>query len=255
MLRSVLSPARSARAALAVLAATCSCSVPPSFPVARPRPGAQADDRARPRLVRGCVELVGRHPRPPEARLSRRRRRQPAARAPEDSAYLKTTLAQIKGPIVLVGHSYGGMVISDAAPATQREGARLHRRVRAAAGRDAPAAHLARAGQPPRPQRARRGHLPDADGRLAPEGTVKPQLFHTILAGDLPVAATRVAAASQRPTALSTLTDPAGPPAWATIPSWYLVAGADNAVGTANERFMAGACTRRPSWPRAPRTS
>ena len=28
-------------------------------------------------------------------------------------------------------------------------------------------------------------------------------------------------------------------PAWATIPSWYLVAGADNAVGTANERFMA----------------
>jgi pimeloyl-ACP methyl ester carboxylesterase len=53
------------------------------------------------------------------------------------------------------------------------------------------------------------------------------------------VAATRVAAASQRPTALSTLTDPAGPPAWTTIPSWYLVAGADNAVGTANERFMA----------------
>ena len=77
------------------------------------------------------------------------------------------------------------------------------------------------------------------DGRLAPEAIVKPQLFHTILAADLPEAATRVAAASQRPTALSTLTDPAGPPAWTTVPSWYLVAGADKAVGTANERFMA----------------
>src|SRR5689334_18213644 len=44
-------------------------------------PGTQADDRARPRVLRGRVELVGRHPRPAEARLSRRRDRQPAARA------------------------------------------------------------------------------------------------------------------------------------------------------------------------------
>ena len=42
---------------------------------------------------------------------------------------------------------------------------------------------------------------------------------------------TKIAAASQRPTALSTLSDPAGPPAWKTIPSWYLVAGADKVIG------------------------
>ena len=46
-------------------------------------------------------------------------------------------------------------------------------------------------------------------------------------------------AASQRPAALAALGEPSGPPAWTTIPSWYLVAGTDNAVGTADERFMA----------------
>ena len=50
-----------------------------------------------------------------EARLSRDRRRQPAARLATDTAYLKNLLAQIKGPIVLVGHSYGGIVITNAA--------------------------------------------------------------------------------------------------------------------------------------------
>ena len=77
------------------------------------------------------------------------------------------------------------------------------------------------------------------DGQIAPEATVKPSAFRPIFAADVPASLTKVAAASQRPTALSTLSDPAGPPAWKTIPSWYLVAGADKAIGAANERFMA----------------
>jgi pimeloyl-ACP methyl ester carboxylesterase len=48
-----------------------------------------------------------------------------------------------------------------------------------------------------------------------------------------------IMAASQRPAALATLNEPSGPPAWKAIPSWYLVAGADNTIGTANLRFMA----------------
>jgi len=77
------------------------------------------------------------------------------------------------------------------------------------------------------------------DGQPAPEATIKPDRFRPIFAADLPAAATRIAAASQRPTALSTLSEPSGPPAWTTIPSWYLVPGADKAIGTANERYMA----------------
>jgi pimeloyl-ACP methyl ester carboxylesterase len=60
-----------------------------------------------------------------------------------------------------------------------------------------------------------------------------------VFAGDLPGAQTDIMAASQRPAALATLSEPSGPPAWATIPSWYLVAGADNTIGTAKLRFMA----------------
>src|SRR3954452_1428617 len=159
---------------------------------------------------------------------------------PEDSASLANTLTQIKGPIVLVGHSYSGMVISNAATGhpnvkalvyiaafAPRQGETLQQLISHAPGSLlAPSALDVHTSQ-------------TADGRLLPEGTVKPRLFHKILAGALPVAATDIAAASQRPTALSTLTDPAGPPAWTTIPSWYLVTGADKAVGTANERFMA----------------
>jgi pimeloyl-ACP methyl ester carboxylesterase len=50
---------------------------------------------------------------------------------------------------------------------------------------------------------------------------------------------TDIMGASQRPAALATLNEPSGPPAWATIPSWYLVAGADKTIGTANLRFTA----------------
>jgi pimeloyl-ACP methyl ester carboxylesterase len=46
-------------------------------------------------------------------------------------------------------------------------------------------------------------------------------------------------AAAQRPAALATLGEPSGPPAWKTTPSWYIVAGKDNAIGTKVERIMA----------------
>lgn len=60
-----------------------------------------------------------------------------------------------------------------------------------------------------------------------------------MFAGDLSKAQTEVMAASQRPAALATLTEPSGPPAWAAIPAWFLVAGADKTIDTANLRFMA----------------
>ncbi len=240
MPRLILSPARTARTWLAVLAAALliAAAIAPRGAAAAPAPkptivlvhGSYADasswSAVTPALQKRGYRVIA--------------TANPLRGLPEDSAYLKTTLAQIKGPIVLVGHSYGGMVISDAATGNPNvkalvyiaafaplQGETLQQLISHAPGSLlAPSALDVDTYQTP-------------DGRLAPEGTVKPQLFHSILAGDLPVAATRVAAASQRPTALSTLTDPAGPPAWATIPSWYLVAGADNAVGTANERFMA----------------
>jgi pimeloyl-ACP methyl ester carboxylesterase len=48
-----------------------------------------------------------------------------------------------------------------------------------------------------------------------------------------------VAAIEQRPLDAGALGEPSGPPAWKTIPSWYLVAGDDHAIPPATERFMA----------------
>jgi pimeloyl-ACP methyl ester carboxylesterase len=46
-------------------------------------------------------------------------------------------------------------------------------------------------------------------------------------------------ALSQRPAALAAISEPPGPPAWKTLPSWYLVSGRDNTIGTDVERAMA----------------
>jgi pimeloyl-ACP methyl ester carboxylesterase len=241
MLRLTFSPRRTARTSLAILAAAVllgAAALLPGRAAAAPAPkptivlvhGSYADASSWSAVVPA---------------LQKRGYRVIAAANPlrglaEDSAYLKSTLAQIKGPIVLVGHSYGGMVISNAATGNPHVKALVYIAAFAPLQGEtlqqlishAPGSLLA-------PSVLDVDTYQTPDGRLLPEGIAKPRLFHKILAADLPVGATNVAAASQRPTALSTLTEPAGPPAWVTIPSWYLVAGADKAVGTANERFMA----------------
>jgi pimeloyl-ACP methyl ester carboxylesterase len=157
-----------------------------------------------------------------------------------DSTYLKNELAQIKGPIVLVGHSYGGLVISNAATGNPNVKALVYIAAFAPLQGETGNQLIAHApGSLLGPQVLNVGGYPTPDGQVVLEATVKPSAFRPIFAADVPASLTKVAAASQRPTALSTLSDPAGPPAWKAIPSWYLVAGADKAIGAANERFMA----------------
>jgi pimeloyl-ACP methyl ester carboxylesterase len=64
-------------------------------------------------------------------------------------------------------------------------------------------------------------------------------VFRDIFAADLPRHITNVMAASQRPADVGTLFQPSGPPAWATIPSWYVVASQDHTIPPATQRFMA----------------
>lgn len=157
-----------------------------------------------------------------------------------DSTYLKNELAQIKGPIVLVGHSYGGLVISNAATGNPNVRALVYIAAFAPLQGETGNQLIAHApGGLLGPQVLNVGGYPTPDGQVVLEATVKPSAFRPIFAADVPASLTKIAAASQRPTALSTLSDPAGPPAWKRIPSWYLVAGADKAIGAANERFMA----------------
>ena len=64
-------------------------------------------------------------------------------------------------------------------------------------------------------------------------------LYHTVFAADVPSATAQAMAHNQHPITLKAFTDPSGPPAWKTIPSWYLVARQDRAIPPATQRFMA----------------
>jgi pimeloyl-ACP methyl ester carboxylesterase len=157
-----------------------------------------------------------------------------------DAQYLKDLLTTIDGPVVLVGHSYGGAVITNAATGVSNVKALVYVAAYAPDQGDTIASlgQLAPGGQVgPSTLTVRPFTAPD--GSHAPEGYIKPSVFRRIFAADLPRAATRTLAAAQRPVALSVLTEPSGVPAWRTIPSWYQVAGADRAIGARLERLMA----------------
>ena len=156
-----------------------------------------------------------------------------------DAAYVRSILETIEGPIVLVGHSYGGAVITNAATGLANvealvyvaayaldEGERLVDANTLGGGHTDLADHIVVRPYPGAPEN-------DADGYI------DPAYFHELFAGDLPKKQTAVMAASQRPAALQALFTPSGVPAWKTIPSWFVVASQDHTIPPEAERAMA----------------
>jgi pimeloyl-ACP methyl ester carboxylesterase len=157
-----------------------------------------------------------------------------------DAAYIRSFLTTIKGPIVLVGHSYGGMVITNAATGNANVKALVYVAAYAPDAGDTVAglSALAKGGQIG-PATLDLRPFPLADGTTAPEGTIKTDVFRRIFCADLPAKLAETMAVSQRPAAAAALGEPSGEPAWKTIPSYYEVAGKDLAIGTAAEKIMA----------------
>ena len=155
-----------------------------------------------------------------------------------DSAYLASTLQQIPGPVLLVGHSYGGAVISNAASEADNvaglvfvcafapdEGERL--------GEVTPTSKDAILGPALVPHQ-----YPDGDG-TANEFIVDPQKFHEAFAADLTAEQAATMAATQRPIAEAAFSEASGTPAWKSLPSWAVIATGDKAAGTDLTRSMA----------------
>lgn len=157
-----------------------------------------------------------------------------------DAAYLAAILATVPGPVILVGHSYGGMIISAAAVSNPNVKALVYVAAFAPDTGDTveglqtkfPGSKLSEAALTFRPYLL-------ADGNPSYDGYVKADVFREVFAGDLPVSTTKVMAATQRPGDVHTLREAAGPSAWTTVPSWYLVARNDNLIPAAAQRFMA----------------
>ena len=155
----------------------------------------------------------------------------------DDSASIAAYLATISGPIVLVGHSYGGSVITNAALGNSQ--------VKALVYVDA--------------------FIPDKDDTVigltasgscfatppqnvlnfvtAPAGVtdayVKPELFPGCFANGLPKREGAALAATQRPIAANALGEESGSPAWATIPSWDVIGTQDHVITPDSQRAMA----------------
>lgn len=149
-------------------------------------------------------------------------------------------LATVRGPIVLVGHSYGGAVITNAATGNPNVKALVY--VAAFApdtGETLGGLGAAHPGGQIGPSTLDLHPFTAPDGAQGIEGTIKVPYFRRIFAADVPKPLAMAMAVSQRPIAAASLSEASGDPAWRHIPSWFLVAGRDLAIGTELERFEA----------------
>jgi pimeloyl-ACP methyl ester carboxylesterase len=158
-----------------------------------------------------------------------------------DSSYLADFLSTISGPVVLVGHSYGGEVITNAATGNSQVKALVYDDAYLPAqGEDL--VDLTTPGSCFYVQDLsmvfNRVPFPGAPTGVA-DAYVKPSVFPGCFANGLPASEAAVLAATQRPLASSTFTDQSGVPAWKTIPSWDVIGLNDNIVTPAEQLFMA----------------
>jgi len=159
----------------------------------------------------------------------------PLRGVPSDSAYLASLLATISGPIVLVGHSYGGVLITNAATGNPNVKALVY--IAAFAPDQGETVGQILAMNP-----GSEAAPPNLTFRPYPGGVdvyITPSAFRDVFCSDVPADTAAVMAATQRPIDAAALGEPSGEPAWKTIPSWYLVASNDHAIPPATERFMA----------------
>ncbi|MEU1290131.1 alpha/beta hydrolase [Kitasatospora sp. NPDC005856] len=155
-----------------------------------------------------------------------------------DAAYLASVVAGIDGPVVLVGHSYGGAVITEAGSAPNVVALvyvaaylpDVGESYQALADRFTPA---------PLISRLRRTEFTTGGAQRETELSVPAECFRPLVAADLDPEVAQVLAALQRPAAERVLTDEPTVAAWRGTPSWALVTGADQALAPSIQRFTA----------------
>lgn len=155
-----------------------------------------------------------------------------------DSAYLRDFLHSISGPIVLVGHSYGGAVITNAATGDKQVKALVYVDAFAPAKGQTIAQLLAAyPGSCAAPANLNLVPFPGAPAGIA-DAYIKQSAFPSCMANGLPATEARVLAATQRPLASIALGQKSGVPAWKSIPSWSVVGTADHAIPPALQLAM-----------------
>jgi pimeloyl-ACP methyl ester carboxylesterase len=157
-----------------------------------------------------------------------------------DSAYTASFFSQIPGPVIAVGHSYGGAVISNAAADAEN----VVGLVFVAAFAPDEGEVLGEAEGTSKDSVLMSALVPlqypmGEGSESAVEFAIDPEKFHDAFAADLPAEQTALMAATQRPVAEPAFSEQSGPPAWKSVPSWAVVATGDKAAGTDVIRSMA----------------
>jgi pimeloyl-ACP methyl ester carboxylesterase len=156
-----------------------------------------------------------------------------------DTAYLSSYLQSITVPVVLVGHSYGGAVITNAAVGQANVKAlvyvdayvpdvtdTLFDLTNQFPGTQVTADNLTGVGYPGA-----------ATGDF--DAYITPSVYRQVFCQDVRAETAATMASTQRPLAFSALFEQSGAPAWKSIPSWDLIGTADNVIPPAAQRFMA----------------
>jgi pimeloyl-ACP methyl ester carboxylesterase len=152
-----------------------------------------------------------------------------------DSRYLDSVVHGLPGDLVLVGHSYGGMLIANAATGNDRVKALVF------VGAFAPEAGESAAELAGRYEGSTLGEtlkavsLPDGGTDLY----IAQDRYHAQFAADVPVGVAKLMAATQRPIAAAALAEASGTPAWKTTPSWFAFGTEDRNIPVEALRFMA----------------
>jgi pimeloyl-ACP methyl ester carboxylesterase len=156
----------------------------------------------------------------------------------EDVATTKRLIDAQTGPVVVVGHSYGGAVITAAAAGSSNVSALVYIAAFGPEAGEPIGAYLEKY-----PSMLGEALRPDAAGFVY----IDRAAFHDLFAKDLSKADADIAAAAQKPVHGSVFTSSPTAAAWKTIPSWYIVAQDDKAINPDLERFYAkrmGATTK-----------
>jgi hypothetical protein len=156
-----------------------------------------------------------------------------------DAESIATRVRAIDGPVVLVGHSYAGAPMGQAAAELSNVRTLVFL---AAIGLDV-GETIAGVQEPfPPPMIVTTSYLTDYDAPGAaggPELYIQRDKFHETVCADAPTDVADVMAVTQRPVAGAALQEQATAAGWKTIPSWYLISEQDNALAPETQRFMA----------------
>jgi pimeloyl-ACP methyl ester carboxylesterase len=157
-----------------------------------------------------------------------------------DSAYVASLINQIPGPVLAVGHSYGGAVITNAGATAKNVVGLVY--VAAFAPDEGERLGEVEAGSKDSVLNAALVpfQYPTGQGTAtATEFAINPARLQEVFAADLPAEQTALMAATQRPISELAFSEVNGRPAWKTLPSWAVVATGDKAAGADVVRSMA----------------